>query len=88
VMLAVSVVCAVATYWIVGAHKVELFLSFAPGGFAEMALVAFGLHADLTFVIFHQLVRYILVMASTPSMVAVLRSRGIIQSRRQRLGQD
>jgi uncharacterized protein len=88
VMLAVSVVCAVITYWIIDAHKVELFLSFAPGGFAEMALVAFGLHADLTFVIFHQLVRYILVMASTPSMVAVLKSRGVIKSRRELLGRD
>lgn len=88
VMIAVSAICAVVTYWIIGAHKAELFLSFAPGGFAEMALVAFGLQADLTFVIFHQLVRYILVMASTPSMVAVLRRRGVIKSRRERLGQN
>jgi membrane AbrB-like protein len=81
VMLGVSVVCALVTYQVIQDHKIELFLAFAPGGFAEMALVAFGLHADLTFVIFHQLVRYILVMASTPSMVAILKKRGVLKPR-------
>ena len=57
---------------------ITLVVPFAPGGFAEMALVAFGLGSDLTFVIFHQLVRYILVMIASPTMVAVLRRSGAL----------
>jgi membrane AbrB-like protein len=86
VMLFVGLGCAVVAHWITGAPQVELILAFAPGGFAEMALVAFGLGADLTFVIFHQLVRYILVMILSPVMVAMLRRRGVIKTRAERLG--
>ena len=78
IMLGVGVACAVIAHWITGISQTQLILAFAPGGFAEMALVAFGLGSDLTFVIFHQLVRYILVMIASPTMVAVLRRRGAL----------
>lgn len=78
IMLGVGVACAIAAHLATDLPQTQLILAFAPGGFAEMALVAFGLGADLTFVIFHQLVRYILVMAATPTMVAVLRRTGAL----------
>ncbi len=77
-MLGVGVACAVVAHWITGTSQTQLILAFAPGGFAEMALVAFGLGSDLTFVIFHQLVRYILVMTAAPIMVAVMRRTGAL----------
>jgi membrane AbrB-like protein len=78
IMLGVGVACALIAHMITGLPSTQLILAFAPGGFAEMALVAFGLGADLTFVIFHQLVRYILVMIATPAMVTVLRRTGAL----------
>jgi membrane AbrB-like protein len=78
IMLGVGVACALIAHGVTGLPSTQLILAFAPGGFAEMALVAFGLGADLTFVIFHQLVRYILVMIATPTMVAVLRRSGAL----------
>lgn len=78
IMLGVGVSCAMIAHWITDLPSTQLILAFAPGGFAEMALVAFGLGADLTFVIFHQLVRYILVMIASPTMVTVLRRSGAL----------
>jgi membrane AbrB-like protein len=78
IILGVGVACAMIAHWITGISSTQLILAFAPGGFAEMALVAFGLGSDLTFVIFHQLVRYILVMIASPTMVAVLRRTGAL----------
>ena len=78
IMLGVGVACALVAHAITGIASTQLILAFAPGGFAEMALVAFGLGADLTFVIFHQLVRYILVMIASPTMVTVLRRSGAL----------
>ena len=75
-MVGVGAALAVATHLVTGAPQIELLLSFAPGGFAEMALVAFGLNADLTFVIFHQLVRYVLVMILSPLIIVYLRKTG------------
>jgi membrane AbrB-like protein len=75
-MMGVGAACALVVHALLGAPLVELILSFAPGGFAEMSLVAFGLGADLAFVIFHQLVRYIFVTVSSPILVAALRRSG------------
>ncbi len=78
IMLGVGVGCALIAHVITDIPSTQLILAFAPGGFAEMALVAFGLGSDLTFVIFHQLVRYILVMIASPTMVSVLRRTGAL----------
>lgn len=78
IMLGVGVACALIAHAMTGISQTQLILAFAPGGFAEMALVAFGLGADLTFVIFHQLVRYVLVMIASPTMVTVLRRTGAL----------
>ena len=41
-------------------------LSFAPGGQPEMVMLAILTGADITFVIFHHVLRLVLVMGLTP----------------------
>lgn len=48
------------------AAPVEAFLSFAPGGQAEMTVLAIVAGADLGFVIAHHLVRIVLVITGAP----------------------
>lgn len=48
------------------AHPVEGFLAFAPGGQAEMTLLALVTGADLGFVILHHLTRIVIVILGAP----------------------
>jgi len=48
------------------APPLEAFLSFAPGGQAEMALLALVAGADVAFVVSHHLVRIIVVILGAP----------------------
>lgn len=48
------------------APPLEAFLSFAPGGQAEMALLALVAGADVAFVVAHHLVRIIVVILGAP----------------------
>lgn len=45
---------------------VPIFLAYAPGGLAEMALVAVALHIEVAFVAAHHIVRLFVVMAGAP----------------------
>lgn len=56
-------------------HPVEAFLAFAPGGQAEMTVLAIVTGADLGFVITHHLTRIVLVIIGAP-VVARLIARG------------
>jgi uncharacterized membrane protein AbrB (regulator of aidB expression) len=47
--------------WI-GIEPVTVVLAFAPGGLAEMSLIALALHAEVAFVSLHHIVRLLLVM--------------------------
>jgi membrane AbrB-like protein len=49
-----------------GAPAVEAFLSFAPGGQAEMTVLAIVAGADLGFVVLHHLTRIVLVITGAP----------------------
>ncbi len=55
--------------------EVEAFLAFAPGGQAEMAVLAIVSGADLGFVVSHHLVRIVLVITGAPLVAAILRRR-------------
>lgn len=57
------------------AHPVEAFLAFAPGGQAEMTVLAIVAGADLGFVIVHHLTRIVLVITGAPVMVRVIARR-------------
>ena len=74
-MVLVAVVFAVAAALIVESSAQSLILAFAPGGFAEMALIGFGLGVEISFVITHQLVRYFFIVLTTPVFMAFVSSR-------------
>ena len=59
------------------ASPVEGFLSFAPGGQAEMTVLAIVAGADLGFIVVHHLLRLVLVILGAPIFAAAmgLRSR-------------
>jgi hypothetical protein len=74
IMLCVLCVCAFLVY--VTASNipwVQIVLSFMPGGQTELALLAFALKLDLTFVVTHQIFRIALIMFSLPLLLAGLR---------------
>lgn len=58
------------------AGPVEAFLSFAPGGQAEMTVLAIVAGADLGFVIVHHVLRVLVVITGAPLVARLLRLRG------------
>lgn len=61
------------------AHPIEGFLAFAPGGQAEMTVLALVAGADLGFVILHHLIRIVVVILGAPvaaKLLGVRRSKG------------
>jgi uncharacterized protein len=59
-----------------GAPGVEAFLSFAPGGQAEMAVLGIVVGADLGFIVLHHVTRIVLVILGAPILArAVLRRK-------------
>lgn len=56
-------------------HPVEAFLAFAPGGQAEMTVLAIVTGADLGFVITHHLTRIVLVIVGAPIVAGILKRR-------------
>ena len=72
-VLAAAVTEAVSSLGL--ARPVEGFLAFAPGGQAEMTVLALVAGADLGFVIVHHVTRVLLVIAGAPIAARVLRVR-------------
>jgi hypothetical protein len=66
VMLALSLVFAVALGRITGLPPGELVLAYAPGGITEMCLVAYILGFDVAFVATHHVVRFVFVIIAAP----------------------
>lgn len=75
VMLAVSAVFAALAGWWTGAGPVAALLAFAPGGIAEMALIALAIDADPGFVAVHHAARIMLILALVPALAAGIRRR-------------
>jgi membrane AbrB-like protein len=63
---------SLATYRMVGASPAALLLALAPGGVAEMCLVAVALHIDPAFVATMHLVRLLLVLVAAPPLFRLL----------------
>ncbi len=61
------------------APAVDGFLAFAPGGQAEMTVLAIIVGADLGYIIVHHLTRVLLVMSGAPVVARLMR----IDSRRK-----
>lgn len=54
-------------------RPVDLFLAMAPGGQAEMAVLALGAGADVGFVVLHHLVRIVIVILGAPFVARMTR---------------
>ena len=72
-MIVIAVGSAAITYYLTDIPTKTLILAFAPGGFAEMALVGFALGIDVAFVVAHQLTRYFFVILVLPIIFRILK---------------
>ena len=72
-LLAVTVVFAVLLHALTGIGLTPLILAFAPGGLAEMSLVALALGVDAAFVSSHHIVRVLLIVGFAPIVFGLIR---------------
>ena len=61
--------------WLGLGEPVAAFLAFAPGGQAEMTVLAIVTGADLGFVITHHLTRIVIVIVGAPVLAAIIARR-------------
>lgn len=73
VMLSITLATALLVDSATGLGVAALMLAYAPGGLAEMALVALALHADVALVSSHHMVRVILVVGFAPALFLLWR---------------
>ena len=57
ILIAVSLVVALAVSWATGFDSTSVLLAYAPGGQTELNLVAYILHLDVAYTALHHLVR-------------------------------
>lgn len=84
VMLAITLVFALALDPLGVASFEAVVLSFAPGGLAEMSLIALALGVDAAFVSTHHIVRIVILVILAPMAFRAVRRR--IEARRDALG--
>ena len=75
IMLAVTLIFALALEPLAATSFAALVLSFAPGGLAEMSLIALALGIDAAFVSTHHIMRIIMVVIAAPLLFRLLRRR-------------
>ncbi len=75
VLLAVTLAVALFLHATTGLPASALILAFAPGGLAEMSLIALALSMDAAFVATHHLVRIFLIVVLAPQLFRLLRRR-------------
>ena len=72
IMIGIVFITAIAVGATTGIPLATLVLAYAPGGLAEMSLVALALNADVAFVATHHLARILLVMLGAAPIYALL----------------
>jgi len=73
VLLAATIAVAVGVHAATGLDTAALILAYAPGGLAEMSLVALSLNVDPAFVATHHIVRIMLVLLLAPGVFHLMR---------------
>jgi membrane AbrB-like protein len=76
-MLANTALCSVAVGAVTGLPVAALLLAYAPGGLAEMSIIALTLGIDAPFVTTHQLTRIVLVIFMAPLFFRLLPRAGV-----------
>lgn len=72
-LLAVTVAFALGLHALTGIGIADLILAYAPGGLAEMSLVALALDVDAAFVASHHIVRIVLIVTFAPGAFLLIR---------------
>lgn len=72
IMLCVTAAFAVLLHGLLGQSLEQVLLAYAPGGLAEMSLVALAMEAEATYVATHHLVRITLVILAAPAVFSLL----------------
>jgi membrane AbrB-like protein len=80
IMLALTVGAALTLHPIAGASILALVLAYAPGGLAEMSLIALSLGIDAAFVSSHHVVRIVMVVLLAPFFFRMLRGKIAVAS--------
>ncbi len=75
-LIAITVLFAVALHGLTGLPGEALVLAFAPGGLAEMSLIALAIASDAAFVGTHHIVRIFLIVVLAPLAFRLLGRRG------------
>ena len=75
ILAALAAAFTLLAYGIGDAPMVEAFLSFAPGGQAEMTVLAIVAGADLGFIVIHHLARLLLVITGAPIAARLFNAR-------------
>ncbi|KMK66567.1 AbrB family transcriptional regulator [Puniceibacterium sp. IMCC21224] len=73
IMLSVSGAFALLLHQLFGQALDQVLLAYAPGGLAEMSLVALALNADVAYVATHHLVRITFVIVAAPAVFGLMR---------------
>lgn len=73
ITIAIAVLSATVLHQLTGLPIAALVLAYAPGGLAEMSLVALALSIDIAFVATHHAFRLLIVLAITPPIFRRLR---------------
>ncbi|MBB3711786.1 hypothetical protein FHS00_001357 [Limimaricola variabilis] len=77
VLAALAAAVSSLVRWLDLAGGVDAFLAFAPGGQAEMTVLAIVAGADLGYVIAHHLTRIVLVITGAPVVAGIKRRAGL-----------
>ncbi|MGO1120767.1 AbrB family transcriptional regulator [Rhodovibrionaceae bacterium A322] len=75
ILLAITLIFSLALSFLIDEQLEALILAFAPGGLAEMSLIAIALQADAAFVATHHIVRIFLIVILAPLTFKLLASR-------------
>ncbi|MGF1611722.1 MAG: AbrB family transcriptional regulator [Kiloniellales bacterium] len=76
ILLLITLSFAIALNAVTGLPTAALVLAFAPGGLAEMSLIALALALETAFVATHHIVRIFLIVVAAPFVFRLTRRRG------------
>jgi uncharacterized membrane protein AbrB (regulator of aidB expression) len=88
ILVVSSLLFAVLLHPLTGLPTIGIFLAFAPGGVAEMSLIALALSLDAALVATHHIVRIFLIVVFTPMLFRVLPARVVGRRRLPAPGED
>src|SRR3546814_824891 len=88
ILVASGLLFAVLLHPLTGLPTIGIFLAFAPGGVAEMSLIALALSLDAALVATHHIVRILLIVVITPLLFRLLPAQVVGRGRLPAPGED